>query len=101
MVDWNRVRERQDEDGAALGDPRRCPRHGEVTSSPDGMFDAPCGRCEMEADRADENPGRQIDCDRCTYSISENCGIRAGDPCPDCEAGTMWPRKYDDEVEAP
>lgn len=34
------------------GDPRRCPRHPEVTtSSPDGLFDAPCGLCEaaMEA----------------------------------------------------
>jgi hypothetical protein len=31
------------------GDPRRCPRHpNEVTSSPDGMFDAPCGACEFE-----------------------------------------------------
>lgn len=35
----------QDELGT-LGDPRRCPWHGEVTSSPDGMFDAPCGACE-------------------------------------------------------
>ncbi len=29
------------------GDPRRCPVHPEQrTSSPDGLFDAPCGRCE-------------------------------------------------------
>jgi hypothetical protein len=34
-----------------LGDPRRCPKHpNEVTSSPDGLFDAPCGRCEYEMD---------------------------------------------------
>lgn len=33
--------------GAAFGDPRRCPHHPNVvTSSPDGMFDAPCGECE-------------------------------------------------------
>jgi hypothetical protein len=38
------------ERGAALGDPRRCSRHGEVTSSPDGMFDGLCGACEAEAD---------------------------------------------------
>lgn len=38
-----------DEAGAELGDPRRCPRHPQVqTSSPDGMFDAPCGACEFE-----------------------------------------------------
>jgi hypothetical protein len=38
-----------DERGAELGDPRRCPRHpSQVTSSPDGMFDAPCGACEFE-----------------------------------------------------
>jgi hypothetical protein len=31
------------------GDARRCPSHPNVkTSSPDGMFDAPCGRCEYE-----------------------------------------------------
>lgn len=31
------------------GDPRRCPRHPNiVTSSPDGMHDAPCGACEYE-----------------------------------------------------
>jgi hypothetical protein len=35
------------------GDPRRCPRHPNVvTSSPDGMFDAPCGACEAETDEA-------------------------------------------------
>ena len=33
------------------GDPRRCPRHpGVETSSPDGLHDAPCPLCEMEAD---------------------------------------------------
>lgn len=34
-----------------MGDARRCPSHpNEVTSSPDGMFDAPCGQCEHESD---------------------------------------------------
>lgn len=33
------------------GDPRRCPRHGTPTSSPDGLFDAPCGKCEYEMER--------------------------------------------------
>lgn len=43
--------DRQDELGAALGDPRRCDRHpDQVTSSPDGVFDTPCPRCEAEAD---------------------------------------------------
>lgn len=38
-------------DGLQHGDARRCPRHPEVkTSSPDGQFGAPCGRCEMEMD---------------------------------------------------
>jgi hypothetical protein len=46
-MNWNEWQDRQDDEGAALGDPRRCPRHpGEVTSSRDGMFDAPCGACE-------------------------------------------------------
>jgi hypothetical protein len=46
-----RHQEELDELGAALGDPRRCRRHPEVvTSSPDGMHDAPCGKCEAEMD---------------------------------------------------
>lgn len=39
----------EDELGAEMGDPRRCPRHPHVvTSSPDGMFDCPCDECEYE-----------------------------------------------------
>lgn len=35
------------------GDVRRCRKHPEVkTSSDDGMFDAPCGRCESEMEDA-------------------------------------------------
>lgn len=50
----NAERELQDEYGAQFGDPRRCPSHPHVvTSSPDGMFDAPCGVCEAAMDRDD------------------------------------------------
>lgn len=46
-ANWNE--EESYETGVQLGDPRRCPIHGTVTSSPGGMFDAPCGECEFEA----------------------------------------------------
>jgi hypothetical protein len=57
-----------DELGAEMGDPRRCPRHPNVkTSTPDGMFDWPCDVCEgeMSEDAArwqydPENPCRQF-----------------------------------------
>jgi hypothetical protein len=53
---WDHEQEERDyELGAQLGDPRRCPRHPWVkTSSPDGMFDAPCNLCEYECDMAFE-----------------------------------------------
>lgn len=35
---------------AQYGDPRRCEKHGCITSSPCGMFDAPCSECEYEAE---------------------------------------------------
>lgn len=39
------------------GDPRRCARHpGVAISSPDGLFDAPCGACEAEIDHGYEYP---------------------------------------------
>lgn len=41
-------------DGAEYGDPRRCSKHGCVTSDPLGMHDAPCGRCEAEMEDAAE-----------------------------------------------
>ncbi len=58
-------REEQDEAGAAYGDPRRCRRHPHVkTSSPDGMFDAPCEACEAEMDgfepMASDGAGGQV-----------------------------------------
>ena len=40
--------EMEAEFNARYGDPRRCPKHGTAISSPDGMFDAPCGKCEGE-----------------------------------------------------
>ena len=40
-----------DDDFYYTGDARRCPAHPWIaTSSPDGMFDAPCGRCEYESE---------------------------------------------------
>lgn len=42
--------ELRDEYEAQFGDPRTCPIHGCPTSSPDGMFDAPCWECEGEAE---------------------------------------------------
>lgn len=45
-------REMDDERGGEYGDPRRCKVHGCVTSSPDGMFDAPCPQCENEIEDA-------------------------------------------------
>jgi len=41
----------EDEYNAREGDPRRCPTHGVAISSPDGMFDAPCGHCEAEMEQ--------------------------------------------------
>lgn len=57
LIAWER-REQADEDaGIFYGDPRRCPVHGTVISSPDGMFDGLCGQCEAAADGAyDDTP---------------------------------------------
>ena len=45
--------EHLDHEQGAYGDPRRCPHHPHVqTSSPDGLFDAPCGYCENQDDTA-------------------------------------------------
>ncbi len=44
--------ELEDEYNAKFGDPRRCSEHGFATSSPDGMFDAPCPACEGEMEDA-------------------------------------------------
>ena len=51
MSTYNEAVELEFEEGAKLGDPRRCPRHPEAaTSSPDGMFDTECNLCEAEMD---------------------------------------------------
>lgn len=50
MATWQELEELEYEAGSELGDPRRCPRHGEVTSDPHGLYDAPCGACEAEAE---------------------------------------------------
>jgi hypothetical protein len=43
-----------------MGDPRQCNLHpGQVTSSPDGMFDTPCPVCEYEADMGPDGPPPQ------------------------------------------
>lgn len=34
---------------------------------------------------------RTLVCDSCGYQIVENRGIKADDPCPDCEQGGMMP----------
>jgi hypothetical protein len=36
------------------GDPVCCPTHGWVIRSACGMFDAPCGGCEMEMDMPED-----------------------------------------------
>jgi hypothetical protein len=52
-MNWHAWQDEQEyEHGARLGDPRRCPIHGTAISSPDGMFDGLCGRCEALADGA-------------------------------------------------
>lgn len=61
----------RDEEGA-YGDPRRCHRHPEVrTSSDDGMFDAPCGRCESEGD------------EHCDWSEWKEALVASGPTCDD------------------
>jgi hypothetical protein len=39
------------------GDPRRCPFHGSMLSSPNGMHDAECPQCEAETDSQQEDNG--------------------------------------------
>jgi hypothetical protein len=63
------IEEMEHEHGAAMGDPRRCKYHPTIaTSSPDGMFDAPCPACEFECSEAaaawasDPNNPNRSDC---------------------------------------
>lgn len=57
------------------GDARRCPRHPHITtSSPDGMFDAPCNACEREMERCplgcDAYADADSRCDACNAALA-------------------------------
>lgn len=58
LLEWERREDEDERAGIFYGDPRRCKSHPEiVTSSPDGMFDGLCWKCEQAADGAfDEEP---------------------------------------------
>jgi hypothetical protein len=79
------------------GDPRRCDRHPEQkTSSPDGMFDAPCPACEAEMDYYDEedlidgvgfaDPGGRSALRAATR------GNPRDQPCPNCDTPNVLTR---------
>ena len=53
---WYEIEDEQAELGGILGDPRRCPIHGETISSPNGMFDGVCGQCEYLSSMEDPDP---------------------------------------------
>lgn len=80
--------DREYELGAEIGDPRRCPRHPHVaTSSPDGMFDTPCGECEFASEEAwakeeDAKDAARYPGGRCAYdNDSRTCETRDDDIC--------------------
>jgi hypothetical protein len=76
-----------DELGAQLGDPRRCPRHpNEKTSSPDGMFDAPCAACEWE-DYAASQEEASASVPTCANGTRGCEGVPSVLPCIDCLHG--------------
>jgi hypothetical protein len=93
------------EEGAHYGDPRRCHRHGCITSSPDGMHDAPCQLCEAEADAETEDPPWTITDDQRKAAIAVEFGaIEAYYPEDECTpdrrrawntAATEWERQID------
>lgn len=70
---------RQDEMGAEMGDPRRCPRHPNVkTSSNDGMFDCLCEICEGEmSDEAEEHRATHADVDPYLPTMGCRHGLQA------------------------
>ena len=50
--------DRRAEEGAALGDPRRCPTHPEVVvGSPCGLYDGLCDKCEAACHEAASEEG--------------------------------------------
>ncbi len=70
MNDTLRAEYEEQEELLRYGDPRRCPLHPDVvTSSPDGMYDAPCGKCEMEMDY-DHYEGEQTTSDYADGTIA-------------------------------
>jgi hypothetical protein len=83
------------------GDPRRCNLHpGQVTSSPDGMFDTPCPVCEWEGDQVEEGQADAYgECDFCGQAAAGtvNLGDESGDrPC--CDACRRHLGANDDHV---
>lgn len=76
------------------GDARRCPRHpGVATSSPDGLFDTPCGLCEaeMEADEVTLPDGRSVPARPCS------CGDGS---CMLCDDNGMRPELDEERFDA-
>lgn len=43
-----------------FGDPRLCPTHGTVISSPDGQFDGCCPQCESADDQYAEDEAARL-----------------------------------------
>ena len=77
------------EDRQFEGDPRRCPRHGSRTSSPDGLFDVPCPECEFEADLALEREADEREfgrCGRCGGVVVWGAGPSCANGCIDADA---------------
>lgn len=71
------------EAGAVYGDPRRCARHGLATSSPDGLFDAPCPACEEEYDLADAMGDEATEDDVRAVLAARAARPAAADDCSD------------------
>jgi len=80
------------------GDPRRCALHPlERLSSPNGMFDAPCGLCEAEM--AEEENSRPDWVNPCRSCLTTGVILVEG-LCLDCGPGPVdWDREdHRDEV---
>jgi len=61
-----------DEEGAKLGDPRRCLHHPHIaTSSPDGMHDSLCGACEAAADETEVSVDELVELGVCEAATDE------------------------------
>lgn len=65
------------------GDPRRCPAHPDIViSSPDGLFDGVCPRCESEADADPEVA--EWEAARAAAPDTRECGCGSGLPPTAC-----------------